>query len=103
MPTSPGTKGLKTVREPHIDHQTIALAFANALSFLLLEQEGIIVQGEDADHKMHKFLVYRYEDKIRVQLGNEIDKEVGTKFMLHDHEQDAILAAALSGSEFIID
>lgn len=89
--------------EPHIDHQTIALAFGNALSFLLEEGEGIIAQGETADKKMHRFLVWRHNEKIRVALGDHIDKLPGSRFRTWGTSEDTIFNAALEGGEFIID
>jgi hypothetical protein len=88
--------------EPNVDHETMALAFANALSFLLQEGEGIVAQGENSDKEMLRFLVWRAKGKIRVVLADEYDKPVGTMFFIHESAEDCILAAALSGGEFII-
>jgi len=84
-----------------IGHQTLALAFANALSFFLREGEGIVAQGETWDHKIHKFLVHKSESKIRVSL-DDTGKPVGSLFWMHDTPEDTILGAALDGGEFIV-
>lgn len=89
--------------EHYIDYQTISLCFGNALSYLLKDGEGIIAQGEDSSYIMHKFLIYRYDKKIRISSADKIDKPVGTKFWIHNTKEDAIIAAAINGEEFIID
>ena len=87
-----------------IDHQTIVLVFSNALGFLLKETEGIIVQGEDNGHEMHKFLVFRFDNKIRVQLTDGLDlPPVGSKFWMHQTVEDTLIAAAESGEKFYIE
>jgi len=85
-----------------VDHQTIALVFANGLGFLLKENEGIIAQAETANKDMHKFIVWKQEGKIHVSIGDDIDKEVGTRFHIWDTVGDTILHAALDGEEFIL-
>ena len=89
----------------NIDHQTIALAFANALFYCLKDTEGIVVRGEDSDHIIHKFIVYRKDSDrmVHVSLADNLDKPIGTRFWIHETVEDTMLAAALNGGEFIID
>lgn len=74
--------------------------FANALSFLLEEQEGIIAQGEDEDGKMHKFAVWKEKGMIRAAEADSIDASVGSRFWNHEDKGDAITEAINSGTEF---
>lgn len=83
-----------------MNKDTIAVrAFANALSFMLNESEGIIVQAENEENIVNKYLVWRSEGKIYID-ETKIDKEVGRKFWMHGSIEECITKATLDGGEF---
>ena len=90
------------MNELHIDHQVASLAFANALSFCLEEDEGIMAQGETEPGEIHKLLVWKHDGKIRVASGDEVNKKPGTRFRIWDTLEDSIISAALDGGEYSI-
>jgi len=75
------------------------LAFANALSFLLREGEGIITQAE-CENGMQKFLVWREEGLIKID-ECKIDKPVGSMLWIYDNKENAIVKATLNQEEYL--
>lgn len=88
-----------------MNYITVMLAFANALSFFLEEDEGIIVQAEIDKDEMHKFLVFKKEKTMRCIFADDFEEEVGSKIKvtLYQNKIDAIIASAESGGEFSVD
>jgi hypothetical protein len=78
----------------------IARCSANALSFFLRENEGIVAQGEDEDGKMVIYLIYSKNGMIRYSNDDRFTfNDVGKMFWMHEDEVEAIIAATLDGTE----
>jgi hypothetical protein len=79
----------------------IARCASNALSYFLRENEGIVCQGEDEDGKMSIYLIYHKQGLIKYCKDDNrfTFGDVGKMFWMHDDEVEAIVAAALDGTE----
>jgi hypothetical protein len=79
----------------------IARCCANAFSYLLRENEGIICQGEDEDGKMAVYLIYKKKELIRFIKNDDRFNfdDVGKMFWMHNDEVESIVAATLDGTE----
>jgi hypothetical protein len=91
----------KDFNEEHKYHAVAARCFANALSFLLEDNEGIVAQGRDEDGQICKFAVWSENEKIRFQ---QVDQSlsIGRKFWMHNDESEAITKATIEGTDVII-
>lgn len=82
-----------------LDEKTVMLSFANALSYMLKDDEGIVCQAEMSDKQIHKFIVFRKDGKIVALRADDFSEPLGKKIMvsLYDDKEEALLEAARKG------
>jgi len=76
-------------------------AFANALSFFLVEDnEGIICQGENEDGIMQLFAIWKSGSQLLIYpiKNPDMGMKPGCTITMHENEEDSITAAILSES-----
>jgi hypothetical protein len=76
------------------DYELMLNSFANALSYLLKEKEGIVVNGKDSNDIMQKIIVRKTDKQILIEKTETINLPLGSLIWFHDSAEDAILDAA---------
>lgn len=89
----------KELREPHFPSVAVR-AFANALSFFLVEDKEGICQGENEDGIMQLFAIWKSGSQLLIYPIKNPDKGMrpGCTITMHENEEDSITAAILSES-----